>query len=82
MFRLLIRAFSWNYGLPLLLLLLLLTVGVALLYRTYHHLRGRRDRDRGLPCQQRGKTAFPMEGTTMRYRCWNCGCRFAGAEHW
>jgi hypothetical protein len=63
---------------------LLLFVVAALLavgYRTFHYLRGRRDRDAGIPCVQCRRTAFPVEGTTVRYRCWNCGCRFQGPEH-
>ena len=56
-------------------------VAAALLYRGYHYLRGRRDRDAGIPCVVCKRVAFPVEGTTVRYRCWNCGCRFDGPEH-
>jgi hypothetical protein len=45
------------------------------------YLGGRRNRERGVPCLQCHKTAFPVEGTTNHYRCWNCGCRFEGPEH-
>ena len=52
----------------------LLTVGLP-------YLRGRRGRDRGIPCVQCHRTAFPIEGTATHYRCWNCGSRFEGPEH-
>jgi hypothetical protein len=45
------------------------------------YLRGRRNRERGVPCLECHKAAFPVEGTTNHYRCWNCGCRFEGPEH-
>jgi hypothetical protein len=57
------------------------SIVAGLLLRGYHLLRGRRDRDTGLPCVYCRRTAFPVEGSTRRYRCWGCGSRFEGAEH-
>jgi hypothetical protein len=62
-------------------LLVLTSAIVAIVHRTYHYLRGRRNRDRGIPCIQCQRMAFPVEGTTKQYRCWICGCRFEGPEH-
>jgi hypothetical protein len=53
----------------------------GLIHHGYHWLRGRRDRDTGVPCVQCNRKAFPVEGTTKQYRCWICHCRFEGAEH-
>jgi hypothetical protein len=47
----------------------------------YPYLRGRRNRDQGIPCVQCSRVAFPLEGSRTRYRCWNCGGRFDGPEH-
>jgi hypothetical protein len=63
------------------LLLILVSAAVAILHRTYHYLRGRRNRDRGFPCVQCQRTAFPIEGTVRQYRCASCGLRFEGPEH-
>src|SRR5262249_46857945 len=57
------------------------SIVAALVYRIFHYLRGRRDRDHGLPCIRCERTAFPVEGVVTRYRCWNCDCRFDGPEH-
>ena len=56
-----------------------IAAGVA--YRGFHTLRGRHNRDDGIPCIQCKKTAFPLAKTTTRYCCWMCGCRFDGPEH-
>jgi hypothetical protein len=70
-----------------LLLVVLLSLGImavlgpGLLHQAYHYLRGRRSREAGISCVQCRRTAFPLEGTTLRYRCWSCGCRFDGPEH-
>jgi hypothetical protein len=63
------------------LLLVLASFTIAVLHRAFHYLRGRRNRDRGIPCIECKRTAFPVEGTIKRYRCWGCGCRFEGPEH-
>jgi hypothetical protein len=55
-----------------------LTGGLA---QGYRRLRGGRNCDSGVPCLRCRRTAFPVEGTLTRYRCWNCGSRFDGAEH-
>jgi hypothetical protein len=53
----------------------------AIFHRLYHFARGRRDRSGGIPCTSCARLAFPVEGTTTRYRCSICGCRFDGPEH-
>ena len=65
----------------ILLLLLVVCITAALLYKAFLYLRGRRNRDQGIPCIQCERRAFPIAGTAKRYRCWNCGCRFDGPEH-
>jgi hypothetical protein len=70
-----------KWWLPGVVLAVLASVIYAIIYRSYHYLRGRRNRDDGIPCIECARTAFPMEGTTQRYRCWMCGCRFEGPEH-
>jgi hypothetical protein len=69
--------------LMVLLFLVLIAVSTlaALVYQAFHYLRGRRDREQGLPCIRCERTAFPVGGTVTRYRCWNCGFRFDGPEH-
>ena len=59
----------------------LTVLGVGPLLGAIHYLRGRWNRDAGISCSQCQRTAFPIAGTTTRYRCWNCGCRFDGPEH-
>jgi hypothetical protein len=54
---------------------------ITFVHWVYHYLRGRRNRDQGIACLQCKATAFPVEGTTQRYRCWSCGSRFDGPEH-
>jgi hypothetical protein len=69
--------------LALLLFVIFMTVVAViagLAYRAVGYLRGQRDRDRGIPCVACQRTAFPIEGTTKRYRC-ICGCRFDGPLH-
>ena len=44
-------------------------------------LRGYRNREAGIPRVRCRKRAFPIEGATTRYRCWNCGSRFDGPGH-
>jgi hypothetical protein len=56
-------------------------VAAAIALRGFHLVRGRRDRDAGFPCVHCRRVAFPVEGSTTRYRCWNCGSRFEGLEH-
>jgi hypothetical protein len=63
------------------MLLLAAAAGLATVHRLYHLARGRRNRERGIPCLHCQRVAFPVEGTTARYRCWNCGSRFDGPEH-
>jgi hypothetical protein len=74
--RLLLRL--WFGGI---VLVVLVSATVAIVHRTYHYFRGRRNRDRGVPCIQCKRTAFPVQGTVARYRCGICGCRFEGPEH-
>lgn len=62
-------------------LLITVSAAIAIVHRAYHFARGRRDKSEGIPCMQCGRLAFPIEGTTTRYRCWNCGGRFDGPEH-
>jgi hypothetical protein len=57
------------------------SAGWGLIHRTYHLVRGRRDREDGISCVACGRRAFPVEGTTRNYRCGICGCRFEGPEH-
>jgi hypothetical protein len=63
------------------LLALANSVTAGMLFRAYYYLRGRRNRDHGIPWIQCRRTAFPVEGTATRYRCCLCGCRFDGPEH-
>jgi hypothetical protein len=63
------------------LIVILASATVTGLQRTYHYLRGRRNRDRGFTYIRCKSTAFPVEETTKRYRCWGCGYRFEGPEH-
>jgi hypothetical protein len=58
-----------------------LSFAIGIAYRTYHYLRGRRNKEGGILCIQCKHTAFPVGRNTNRYRCWNCGCRFEGPEH-
>jgi hypothetical protein len=51
------------------------TARIRGLYRSLR--KGRRER--GIPCVQCTKLAFPIEGTN-RYRCRSCGCRFEDSE--
>jgi hypothetical protein len=76
-----LRLLLWKFTLRVVLVLVLLSALAAIVHRAFHFLRGRRDRDAGIPCVQCKRVAFPVEGTTVRYRCWFCGCRFAGPEH-
>jgi DNA-directed RNA polymerase subunit RPC12/RpoP len=56
--------------------------GLGVMPQAYAYLaRGRRNRERGIPCSECHKTAFPVEGTTTHYRCSNCGSQFEGPEH-
>ena len=48
---------------------------------SFLYLNGRRNRDAGLACVACNRTAFPIEGTITRYRCWNCSTRFEGPGH-
>jgi hypothetical protein len=75
------RLLLLEWWLRAVILLVLASATVAIVHRTYHYLRGRRNRDRGIPCAQCQRTAFPVEGTTKLYRCCVCGCRFEGPEH-
>jgi hypothetical protein len=61
---------------------LLLAVIASQVYRAFHSLRGRRNRDRGIPCVECQRTAFPVAGFTTLYRSAICHCRFSGPEHW
>jgi hypothetical protein len=63
------------------ILVVLLWVIAAIIYRAFQYLRGRRNRERGIPCIQCKRKAFPVEGTTNHYRCGICGCRFEGSKH-
>jgi hypothetical protein len=69
---------GWLAGIAL---VVLVSAIVASVDRTYHYFRGRRNHDRGIPCIQCQRTAFPLEGSVTRYRCGICGCRFEGPEH-
>jgi hypothetical protein len=53
----------------------------ATVRRMYLIVRGAKNREAGIPCVHCGRTAFPIEGTGVRYRCWNCGNRFDGPRH-
>jgi hypothetical protein len=73
----------WVYGFLLALtavVVLVFSAGCGV-YRLYHLTRGRRNRDAGLPCPHCVRRAFPVEGTTARYRCSNCARRFDGPQH-
>jgi hypothetical protein len=67
------------------MLVLILSVFVSVIGASLYHLcqlvRGRRNRDAGIPCIHCHRLAFPMEGSATRYRCWMCGSRFDGPEH-
>jgi hypothetical protein len=79
----------WLLGRPALLVAVmtgpaagvLLCAVAAIVLRVYHLARGRRSRARGIPCAHCQGVAFPVEGTTTRYRCWSCHSRFDGPEH-
>jgi hypothetical protein len=62
---------------------LLITIGAAIgtVQTAYHFVRGRRDMSKGISCIKCGRLAFPVEGTTERYRCLLCGHRFDGPRH-
>ena len=63
--------------LPCLFLLAgVISAGAAFAYRIYALTRGRRDRSDGISCVACDRRAFPVEGTTNRYRCGICKCRF------
>jgi hypothetical protein len=74
-----------EYGAGIVFLVLSLAalacLGPFVLPPAYHFLKGRRNRDAGIPCVQCQRTAFPVGKETTHYRCWNCGCRFDGPEH-
>jgi hypothetical protein len=76
-----LKLFLLKWWIRIVVLMVVVSAIVGGAHRTYHYLRGRRNRDRGIPCIQCKRTAFPVEGTTKRYRCWLCGCRFEGPEH-
>jgi hypothetical protein len=62
-------------------LVVVLFVIVAIVWHAYYLARGRRTREQGMPCVHCGRLAFPVEGTTVRYRCGICHSRFDGPEH-
>jgi hypothetical protein len=76
-----LRLFLLKWWFRGVVLVVLASAIAASIHRTYHYLRGRRNRDCGIPCIECKRTAFPVEGIPTRYRCWICGCRFEGAEH-
>jgi hypothetical protein len=76
-----LRLFFIKFWVRIVLLLIVVSATIAIVHRGFHYLRGRRNQDTGIPCVQCQRVAFPVEGTTTRYRCWNCGCRFTGPEH-
>jgi hypothetical protein len=61
--------------------MVLAIIPMAVAYIVYCFLRGRRNRDQGILCIECERLAFPLEGSTTRYRCWNCHLRFDGPEH-
>jgi hypothetical protein len=76
------RQYGWWIHAAVLAPVPLFMLGCWFLSVAYPYLRGRRNRDQGIPCVEWGKAAFPLEGSPARYRCWNCGCRFDGPEHY
>jgi hypothetical protein len=76
-----LRLFRLELWLLGIFLVVFFSVVVGIVYRTYHYLRGRRNLERGISCIQCKRIAFPVGRNTNRYRCWNCGCRFEGPEH-
>jgi hypothetical protein len=62
---------------------LLITIGAAVgtFQTAYHFACGRRDMSKGISCIKCGRLAFPVEGTTERYRCPLCAHRFDGPLH-
>jgi hypothetical protein len=58
------------------------SASIAVVQRVYDLAQGRRDRSGGIDCKRCGRRAFPVEGTTTRYRCCMCACRFDGPGHW
>jgi hypothetical protein len=47
--------------------------------RFFRSVRRGRSVEKGIPCVQCKRLAFPIEGTA-RYRCWSCGCRFEESD--
>jgi hypothetical protein len=62
---LLLRVLIMGFNTVPLLVVVLATLTVILLYRVF-----------GISA-----TAFPIDGTHRFYRCWDCGSRFQGLEH-
>jgi hypothetical protein len=79
---LMLRLFARKWAIRFALFAVVVSVIAALVYRTYHFLRGRRNRNNGIPCIRCHRTAFPIEGLATRYRCGICQHRFQGPEHW
>jgi hypothetical protein len=77
----LFRLYKLRWVLRFLIPIVLGYIVIVTVYYVYAYLRGRRNRDQGLPCVHCQRTAFPLEGSRKRYRCWNCGLRFDGPEH-
>src|SRR5262249_24439080 len=75
------RLFTIRWFLRLFIPLVLGVLLLALATRVYHFLRGRRNRDQGIPCIRGKRWAFPVAGSPKRYRCRSCDLRFKGAEH-
>jgi hypothetical protein len=75
------RLFMLRWFLRLFIALALGLLVLAIVLKVHGYLRGRRNRDQGIPCVKCKRRAFPVEGSVKRYRCWSCGVRFTGAEH-
>jgi hypothetical protein len=71
--------FRWFLRVAILLVLGIAVLAIAL--KAYHLLRGRRNRDQGIPCIRCRRRAFRVAGSPKRYRCWTCAPRFDAAEH-
>jgi hypothetical protein len=78
---LLLRVLILGFNTAFLLVVVLATLTVIALYQGFRYLCGRRYRDQGIACEQCHATAFPIDGTHRFYRCWDCGSRFQGLEH-
>jgi hypothetical protein len=81
MFRLLRRLFGIRFLVVALVCTVLVVLVLVFLSKLYRWVRRRADRQAGIPCARCHRRAFPIEGTVVRYRCWQCGYRFKGPQH-